>query len=203
MTSEVGETSEIIHNLISSAVTQFDLKEKIIAFCGDNAKANFGSETRGGENNVFYRLKLWLPHLIEINCAAHIVHNALKRACDVMPFDVECIIVKIYAYFYIHTTHVTALKEFCMTSDTEYLKLLGYAKTRFLALGPSIKRVLQLYDPLKLLFTTLEKGEKLLKQFFSNPLSKFWLLFILEQVQNIKSFRNSNLILMNIFPFIG
>lgn len=183
ISSESGESSIIINDLLKKTAEEYGLEKKIIAFCGDNAKVNFGGETRGGQNNVFYRLKQWLPHLIGIGCVAHIVNNALKRACDVMPFDVECVIVKIYSYFYIYTTRVTALQEFCETAGVEYFKLLGYAKTRFLALGPAIKRVLQLYEPLKMLFIGLPKGEKLLKHFFSNSMSKFWLHFVLEQVQ--------------------
>lgn len=102
MTSEAGETSTIINKHISAAADKYDLNKKIVAFCGNNAKVNFGDETRCGQNNVFYRLKLWLPHLIGIGCIAHIAHNALKFASYVMPFEVECVIVKIYAYSFIH-----------------------------------------------------------------------------------------------------
>lgn len=184
ISSEDGETSVIISDLLKKNAADYGLEKKIVAFCGDNAKVNFGGETRGGQNNVFYRLKQWLPHLIGIGCVAHIAHNALKHACDVLPFDVEWAIVKIYSYFYIYTTRVTALQHFCDTAGVEYLKLLGYAKTRFLALEPAIKRVLHLYEPLKAFFLGLPKGEKLLKEFFSNPMSKFWLHFVLEQVRN-------------------
>lgn len=182
ITSEGGETSVIISDLLKRSAAEYGLEQKIIAFCGDNAKVNFGGETRGGKNNVFYRLKQWLPNLIGVGCVAHIAHNALKHACDAMPFDFECIIVKIYSYFYIYTTRVTALERFCDTAGVEYLKLLGYAKTRFLALGPAAKRILQLYEPLKMLFLGLPKGEKMLKQFFADPTSKFWLHFLVEQV---------------------
>lgn len=183
ITSQDGENSTIISELISSAASKYDLKKKIVCFCGDNAKVNFGGETRGGQNNVFYRLKQWLPHLIGIGCVAHITHNALKSACDVMPFDVECVIVKIYAHFYINTVRTTALKAFCEEADVEYDKLLGYAKTRFLALGPAAKRILKLFDALQTYFVALKKGEKMLKEFFSEPSSKFWLLFVQEQVK--------------------
>lgn len=182
ITSEDGETSIIISNLISSAADKYDLKTKIVGFCGDNAKVNFGGETRGGENNVFYRLKLWLPHLIGIGCAAHITHNALKYACDSMPIDVEWVIVKIYSHFYLNTVRTTKLKAFCDEADVMYQKLLGYSKTRFLALGPAAKRILQLFDALQSYFVSLKKGEKKLNEFFSEPSSKFWLLFIQEQV---------------------
>lgn len=84
-----GETAVIISNLIKNAAVKFNVKEKIIGFSADNCPANFGSASRGGENNAYYLLKEWKPKLIEIGCGCHIVHNASKTAC-------EYIIVKIY-----------------------------------------------------------------------------------------------------------
>lgn len=182
LTEEAGENSTIISDLIESAADKYNLKKKIVCFCGDNAKVNFGGETRGGQNNVFYRLKLWLPHLIGIGCVAHITHNTLKFACDEIPFDVEWVAVKIYSHFYLNTVRVTALKNFCEEADVEYNKLLGYAKTRFLVLGPSIKRILEQYDALQMYFLDLGRGEKKLKEFFSEKSSKLWLMFVKEQV---------------------
>lgn len=153
-----------------------------MCFCADNAKVNFGGESRGGENNVYYRLKETFPHLIGVGCVAHIEHNALKHACDVMPFDVECVIVKVYSHFYRNTVRVTALKKFCDDADTEYSKLLGYSATRFLALGPAAQRILELFEILKDYFANLKKGERMLKEFFNERSSKFWLYFIFEQV---------------------
>lgn len=125
--------------------------------------------------------------------------QCIKNACETVPFDVEHIIVKIYSHFYIYAVRTKALKEFCDEADVEYMKLLGYAKTRFLALGPAIKRILKLFDALKLYFVGLQKGEKVLKNFFEAPDSKFWLIFIQEQVNNSKSFRIFGRILLNIF----
>lgn len=188
ITAEEGETSIMITNLIMSAAKKFKLEEAIVGFCADNAKVNFGGESRGGRNNVFFRLKSWFPHLIGINCAAHVTHNALKNACGALPIDVEYTVVKIYSHFYIYTGRTEKLKSFCEEANIEYEKLLGYAKTRFLALGPAIKRILSIYEGLKLYFLALEKGEIKLKEFFVNPTSKFWLMFIQEQVRNTKSF---------------
>lgn len=112
----------------------------------------------------------------------------MKKACDAIPIDVEYIVVKIYSHFYIYTVRVEALKGFCDEADVEYLKLLGYAKTRFLALGPAIKRILKLFDALKLYFLQLKKGEDVLKKLFKVPDSKFWLHFVLEQVNKLKPF---------------
>lgn len=189
ISSEPGETSEIIFELIKKVVNEYKVQKKIIAFCGDNAKVNFGGLTRGGTNNVFYRMKEINPNLIGIGCTAHITHNAIKKACDVaLPFDIEHIIVKIYSHFYLYTVRTEKLKDFCQEAEIEYEKLLGYAKTRFLALKGAIKRILQLFDALKSYFA-IQKGEKAIKEFFDKPDSKFWLLFIAEQViQNLDHF---------------
>lgn len=72
--------------------------------------------------------------LIGVGCGAHIVHNAVKSAADCLPFDIECITVKICSYFYICTVHVETLKEFCENAEVEYQKLLAYVKTRWLSL---------------------------------------------------------------------
>lgn len=168
--STSGETSQIIEDLITETAVKFRVKEKIVAYCGDNAKVNFGGVTRGGQNNVFARMKSWLPHLIGIGCTAHILHNLLKSACDVLPFDVECVVVKIYSYFYIYTTHEEALKSFCEEADIEYLKLLGYAKTRFLALGPAIKRILHLFEPLKKTSSRIEKRRNTTERIFQQSI---------------------------------
>lgn len=180
--SQRGETSQIIANLIMQTADDFQIKNKIVAFCGDNAPVNFGSVERGGQNNAYYHLKQWKKSLIGIGCAAHIAHNALKFACDAMPIDVECIVVKIYSYFYIYTVRIEALKELCSgMDDVHYKNLLGYAKTRFLAMAPAIDRILNLFDALKSFFLRL-KGENTIKTFFENPSSKLWLIFIKEQV---------------------
>lgn len=180
--SEAGETSDTIVNVVLNAVKSYGLENKIVAYCADNARVNFGGENRGGVNNVFYKLKSEFPHLLGLGCTAHIVHNALKFACDSLPFDIECIVVKIYSHFYIYAVRTALLQEFCENIDIEYLKLLGYAKTRFLAMAPAIKRILDVFDGLTLYFENFYGKERLLKDFFRNPIAKFWLIFALDQV---------------------
>lgn len=182
LTSQKGETSLIISDLIKSTAEKLEIGEKIVGFCADNCPTNFGSSERGGCNNVFYRLRQWRPSLIGIGCAAHIVHNALKASCDELPFDIECLVVKIYSHFYIYTVRVEALKEICDMDNVEYAKLLGYGKTRFLALGPAIGSILKVFEALRTYFLELRRCPTIIKNFFRNPLSKLWLLFVKDQV---------------------
>lgn len=53
ISSEPGETSQVIFELIQKATKEYNVEKKIVAFCGDNAKVNFGGLTRGGTNMCF------------------------------------------------------------------------------------------------------------------------------------------------------
>lgn len=69
--------------------------------------------------------------IIGVGCAAHIIHNDIQTDADLLPVDVENIVVKIYTYFLIYIVRVKMLKEFCETAEVEYQKILGYSKTHF------------------------------------------------------------------------
>ena len=71
----------------------------------------------------------------------------------------ECEIVDIY------TVRVEMLNEFCETAEVEYQKILGYSKTRWLALLPAVERILKLYDPLKSYFLSQDKCPRILEVF--------------------------------------
>lgn len=174
-----GETSDIIVNYLGKVLSENNLTEKVVAFCGDNTNCNFGGSARRGVNNVYAKLKAHLQKtIIGVGCGAHIIHNAMKSAADCLPVDFEVIIVKLYSFLYIYTVRVETLKEFCEQSETEYKQLLGYSKTRWLALMPAVERVLKMYQPLKDYFLSIEKCPAILKNFFENPSSELWLYFI-------------------------
>lgn len=100
ITSENGETAELIFNLLRTNWESHSIADKVVGFCADKAPTNFGNSERGGQTNQFARLVQVMPHLIGIGCAAHIVHNALQAACDQMSIDIEVIVVKTYSHFY-------------------------------------------------------------------------------------------------------
>lgn len=161
------------------------MKNKFVCFCADNANTNFDGRSRGGTSNIFYKLKCYQPSIVGIGCSLHILHNALKHVCDKMKFDVESTVVKIYSHFYIYTVRVDSLRTFCEQAGIHYRNLLGYAKTRFLALGGAIKSIFQIYNGVKAYFEEANTA-RMLDEFFQNPFSKFWLLFLSDQVCNIE-----------------
>lgn len=174
-----GETSKIVSNSLLETLNKNNLTNKLVAYCADNANTNFGGVNRKGDNNIFSEIKNKLPlKILGVGCAAHIVNNAINTAADLLPVDIESIVTKIYGYFYIFTVRTEKLKEFCEEADVTYRKLLGYSKTRWLALMPAIERILKLYNPLKAYFLSVEKCPKVIEIFFKDESSEFWMKFL-------------------------
>jgi hypothetical protein len=180
-----GKTSEILVSHILSVLEKYKITEKVIAFCGDNCNTNFGGLARKGKNNVFYRLNNSLKmNILGVGCAVHLIHNALKTSADMLPVDVESIIInKIFRHFHIFTVRVEELKTFCNFVEVEYKSLLGSVKTRWLSLLPALERTIEMFDGLKSYFLSQEKSPKILKDFFNDPQSILYLRFIHRQIK--------------------
>lgn len=184
-----GETAAILTDHLMSVIIANNLSNKIIGYCGDNCNTNFGGVNRRGENNVYSLLKKKLGRdIVGIGCGAHIVHNCLQTAVDVLPVEIEALVVKIYKYFYIYTVRVTRLKNFCEFVDIEYKKILSHSNTRFLSLLPAINRILEIYEGLKSYFLSQENCPLIIKNFFENDCSEIYLWFVQGQ---LKLFNNS------------
>lgn len=134
---------------------------------------------RRGQNNVYALLKKELGrNIIGIGCGAHIVHNTIQHAVDVLPIEIEALVVKIYKYFHIYTVRVSQLKEFCDFAEIEYKKLLQHGNTRFLSLLPAIERILQMYEGLKAYFSSMEMCPILIKNFFEDERGEMYMWFV-------------------------
>ncbi|KAL4131790.1 hypothetical protein QTP88_009047 [Uroleucon formosanum] len=179
-----GETSDILSSYIMEILTRHKLSHKIIAFTGDNCNTNFGGAARRRTKNVFTILNNNLKTNISgIGSAAHILHNAMQTSTDILPIDIDCIVNKIFQYFYIYTVRVEALKEFCDFTNTQYKNVLGSVKTRWLSLQPAVSKIIEMYPALKLYFDTQDKCPTILKSFFSDPVAIIWFHFIQSQLK--------------------
>ena len=148
-----------------------------------------------------------LQKIFGVGCGSHIVHNTMQTSADLLPIDIEQIIIKIYGHFHIYTVRVNTLAEFCNATDVEYQKLLGYSKTRWLALLPAIERVLRLFNPLKDYFQSIKKCPTVIKTFFENDLSEIWLLFLHNQAslfeETIRKIEGDNVSAVEVFNEIS
>jgi len=154
------------------------LSNKVVGLCADNTNSNFGGAARRVQNNVYRLLEKSLKRsLIGIGCAAHIINNSVQTATDCLLTDVQSVVAKEYSYFHIYTVRVESLKDFCNFVQVEYQQLLGYSKTRWLALVPAVGRLIDMFEPLKSYFLSENKCPTALKKFFTNPVAECWLLF--------------------------
>ncbi|CAK1597427.1 unnamed protein product [Parnassius mnemosyne] len=168
-TSLENETSLTIANYLLATLEKYNLKGKCVSFTGDNANVNFGGVTRNEGNNVITHLNRNLEQeIVGVGCPAHMLHNAIRHATDLLDIDVESLVMKIFNHFSVYTIRTEKLKELCSYVDINYEKLLYHSKTRWLSLFPAIERILKLYEPLKEYFTTTEKVPVLIKKFFEN-----------------------------------
>lgn len=98
-----GETSDLIFNYLKGILKNNNLESKLAAYCADNANTNFGGLQRKGTKNIFFKLNESLNQsILGVGCAAHIIHNSIHTAANLLPIDIESIIAKIYSYFYIY-----------------------------------------------------------------------------------------------------
>lgn len=63
------EKAQTIAGVIQQLLAKYNLKDKIVAFFGDNTNTNFGSKNRGGKKKIFALLKENVnPKLVGIGC---------------------------------------------------------------------------------------------------------------------------------------
>lgn len=186
-----GEKAQQIKDLLLDVLTKFDVKDKLICFCADNAPTNFGQAvTRAGTGNVFRLLQNEFNNsLIGIGCLAHILHNAINSGCTtVLPHDMEAVIVKIYKHFYIYTQRTEKLKEICETEEIIFEQLKSYGATRFVAMKTCLQTILKLFDALVEYFENNPKELPVtLKRFFDDPLCRFLLQFLRDACDNFET----------------
>lgn len=178
-----SETGKDIFDILKTTYETWKIGDKISSFCGDNCPTNFGTvDRKRGNKNVFARLKEDLgDYLVGISCTAHILHNAPEDAClNVLPFDIQHILVLIYKQFYKSTKQTEALKAFCEEASIEYSKIKGCSKTRFLAKKSSIDSVLKVYLPLQEYFESspTKKVPPILTNFFGDPMNRLYLIIV-------------------------
>lgn len=177
-----GETSDIINNNIMEVLRKHDICQKVVALTADNTNTNFGGLKRRGEVNVFTKLKTSLDkNIFGLGCNGHIANNAIDSAAGTLPVDIEGNLIQIYLYFKRFTVRTENLKLFCEEASVEYSKLLGFSKTRWLALRPAIERIYKLFEPLKSYFLSQEKLPKSIRKFFENESTPLYLQFLHQQ----------------------
>jgi hypothetical protein len=95
--------------------------------------------------------------LLGLGCNAYMLYNTAQNAADSLPVDAQQIVAQLHNYFSIYTFCISELKKLCDFVDVEYRKLLGYSRTRCLALIPTVEQVFQMFPTLKSYFMSIKQ----------------------------------------------
>lgn len=181
------ETGEEVSDKVKLVIETFDLRSKFIALGADNCVSNFGGVDRGGQLNVFTRLKNEFQdrELVGCGCCAHLIHKAIEKACHTFQsfYDIEAVVVKIFGYFKHITVRNTRLQRLFSEDGSDEIKLLGYANTRFLGFKDCISRIIDCFDVLKTFFEGEKDAPLSILKFLDHQFAKIFLIFVRDQCQ--------------------
>jgi hypothetical protein len=150
-----NETSDAIYQRIMNILKENNLDVMDISgYCADNASVNYGKY-----KSVYMKLRQNNENIIKANCNCHVLHNTIKYALIHLPFDIENIVLKIYAHFATSAKRVESLKSCYEFTDNDYESVRRHVPTRWLSLYPAIQRLIEHITPLKEYFIGLGTDE--------------------------------------------
>ncbi|KAI2797968.1 hypothetical protein BLOT_013878 [Blomia tropicalis] len=207
ITNLPGESSEIITNSLIDTISNENINSKVIAYCADNARVNFGNIDHQGENNVLSCLRNRLDSpIIGIGCGAHILNNAIQYAVGRCPFKIKTFLSQVYVYFSISTIRNQKLLNFCEIVGEEYKTILGFSPTRWLSMSSASRRIDEMYEALKLEFLELDSSEFLCKYFLKKS-TRIWIKFLYYQSsqfeQTVKLVESDNSTAIDVYKEIN
>lgn len=173
-------TGEGIFNLLDSELREKNIPWKnCIAFSCDNA-----STMTGCIKGVVSFIKKEQPLLHVQGCACHLIHIAAQKGVNSFQnFDTEKFVIDIYYYLQKSSKRQAAFKLCQNLYGDKPHKILKYVSTRWLSLLIAVDRIIEQWEPLKVLFGETSKNEKN-AQFqritfcFQEPVTKLYLLFL-------------------------
>jgi hypothetical protein len=101
------------------------------------------------------------------------MHNFVQNSCDAVPIEVEKLVKK-----YTNTPHLV------MKLNIDHKTRLKHVNTRFLLSLSAAGRRIEKRESLKLYFISQPKCQTLILNLFQNESTKFWLLFLHNQLDN-------------------
>lgn len=135
-----NETSQKIFEKIEHFMLQHDLDTTLLsAFSTDNASVNYGPHY-----SVYQKIneKYSDTKVVKANCNCHVLHNAARNAMKALTYDVENLIMKVYAEFSNSAKRTRELQTFFEVFEIEYRKVLRHGPTRWFSLGRAVDRLI-------------------------------------------------------------
>ena len=167
---------------------QIDYKSNLIGFAADGAAVMHGKN-----RSVAVLLKNECPNLFTFKCICHSFALCSSYACRKLPATVETMAREIYAYIQNSPKRSEKFSEIQILLNDKPKKILHPSQTRWLSLEVVVKRLLQLYDSLKMYFIYAVNADKLenaqtILNYLEEPVNELFLKFlssILPSINNL------------------
>ena len=169
----------------------------------DNTSVNFGRRS-----GILSRLQREsCPHLYGIGCPCHIIHNTAEQGYKAFTqssgFDLEELAVDLCYWFDKSTKRKAELESYSQFCDVQYRQVLDFCSTRWLCMQEVIKRVIDMYEPLRSYFCSVDREHHSrfdrLNSVFTDPMTIIYLHFYNHA---LPVFDNLNLLLQRQDPQI-
>ncbi len=124
-----------------------------------------GLNMAGKYNGLSPRMAKDYPYIVETLDFSHLYSNIFKKSLKGFPEDILGIITGISKHFAYSTQKRAQLKELQIKAGRPPLGVLHYVETRWLSMGESLERILEIWTDLKTYFE--DYGSQKEKKFFS------------------------------------
>lgn len=149
------EDSTSIKNQLCRVLSDNELEiNNVSAYSADNASVNYGVN-----KSVYQKLLLENDNIVAAHCNNHILHNSAKNALKQLSFDIENVVLKVFAEFSNSAKKREELKSFFEFCESEFHEVLRHVPTRWLSLFKAVERLLLNWIPLKSYFISLGSDE--------------------------------------------
>lgn len=160
---ELTESSPAVNitKLLVTELEKFNVPLKnCVAFMSDNASVMVG--VKGGVSTL---LKKEQPNMMSLGCACHLINLAVKKSVSCLPIKIDEVLTDVYYYFHHSEKRICDFKEVQLLYNEEAKDILKHCPTRWLSLTTSLKRIVQLWQPLCEYFKSIKhKEEEALKK---------------------------------------
>ena len=158
---ELASTAENITQLMLTELDHHSVKiDNMVSFCSDNTAVMVGRNS-----GVATKLKDVHPSLLIVGCACHLMDLAAKKAFSELPVQIDQLLLDVYYYLEPSDKRIRDFKEYQLIRNDGFRKILKYCPTRWLSLGKCIRRLIDVWIPLKdfisaQMDTEIKKAEK-------------------------------------------
>ena len=153
-------------------------KKNLIGFAADGAAV-----MHGRNHSVAVLLKKDCPNLFCMKCICHSFALCTSYACKELPASVETMARDVYNYIQNSPKRIEEFTCIEKLLEIKPKKILHPSQTRWLSLEAVVKRLIELYDPLKIYFVFAVNADKLesattILNYLEDPLNLLYLKFL-------------------------